>query len=158
MKFSKSYEPDQYEPDIYALWESSNAFSPATGQGNATPYTIVMPPPNANGNLHIGHGLTIALEDILIRYHRLKGDRAWYIPGADHAGFETWVVYEKQLETARANSKAEKERKEKEAKEAKEHKEIKSSSTVDSFESHVLFIFMIILFRFPNVLALQVLF
>lgn len=100
MKFSKSYEPDQYEPDIYALWESSNAFSPATGQGNATPYTIVMPPPNANGNLHIGHGLTIALEDILIRYRRLKGDRAWYIPGADHAGFETWVVYEKQLEKA----------------------------------------------------------
>ena len=97
MKFSKSYEPNQYEPDIYALWESSDAFSPK-GQGNATPYTIVMPPPNANGNLHIGHGLTIALEDILIRYHRLKGDRTWYIPGADHAGFETWVVYEKQLE------------------------------------------------------------
>ena len=58
-----------------------------------------MPPPNANGNLHIGHGLTIALQDILIRYHRLKGDNAWYIPGADHAGFETWVVYERRLES-----------------------------------------------------------
>lgn len=61
-------------------------------------YSIVMPPPNANGNLHIGHGLTIALEDSLIRYHRLLKDSTWYIPGADHAGFETWVVYERALE------------------------------------------------------------
>ena len=64
-----------------------------------TEYSIVMPPPNANGNLHIGHGLTIALEDSLTRYHRLRGDRTWYIPGADHAGFETWVVYERALES-----------------------------------------------------------
>ena len=97
MKFSKTYEPNQYEPDVYALWEKSGAFKPSSNQG-ADPYTIVMPPPNANGNLHIGHGLTIALEDILTRYHRLKGDNAWYIPGADHAGFETWVVYERALE------------------------------------------------------------
>ncbi|MBR3180193.1 class I tRNA ligase family protein, partial [Candidatus Saccharibacteria bacterium] len=61
-------------------------------------YSIVLPPPNANGNLHIGHGLTVALEDSLIRYHRLKGASSWYVPGADHAGFETWVVYEKELE------------------------------------------------------------
>ncbi|MDO4526734.1 MAG: valine--tRNA ligase [Candidatus Saccharibacteria bacterium] len=61
-------------------------------------YSIVMPPPNANGNLHIGHGLTVALEDSLTRFHRLKGDSTWYIPGADHAGFETWVVYERTLE------------------------------------------------------------
>ena len=57
-----------------------------------------MPPPNANGNLHIGHGLTVALEDSLTRYYRLRGASAWYIPGADHAGFETWVVYERNLE------------------------------------------------------------
>jgi valyl-tRNA synthetase len=57
-----------------------------------------MPPPNANGNLHIGHGLTVALEDSLTRYYRLKGASTWYVPGADHAGFETWVVYEKALE------------------------------------------------------------
>lgn len=99
MKFSKAYEPNQYEPDIYALWESSKAFQPKSDP-KATPYTIVMPPPNANGNLHIGHGLTIAIEDILTRYHRLRGDNTWYIPGADHAGFETWVVYEKRLEAA----------------------------------------------------------
>ncbi|MCQ2570900.1 MAG: valine--tRNA ligase [Candidatus Saccharibacteria bacterium] len=97
MKFSKAYEPDQYEPEIYALWEKSGAFKPKDDK-KAGNYTIVMPPPNANGNLHIGHGLTIALEDILTRYHRLKGENAWYIPGADHAGFETWVVYERRLE------------------------------------------------------------
>ena len=98
MKFSKAYEPNEYEPDVYALWEKSGAFIPRSNK-KAKNYTIVMPPPNANGNLHIGHGLTIALEDILTRYHRLKGENAWYIPGADHAGFETWVVYERYLES-----------------------------------------------------------
>ena len=96
MKFSKAYEPNLFEPDIYALWESSDAFKP-TEQG--TPYAIDLPPPNANGNLHIGHGLTVAVEDVLIRYHRLIGHSAWFLPGADHAGFETWVVFEKHLES-----------------------------------------------------------
>ncbi len=94
MNLPKIYEPNQYEADIYALWETSGAFKP-TGEGD--PYSIVMPPPNANANLHIGTGMTIALQDILIRYHRMKGDRTLYLPGADHAGFETWVVYEKYL-------------------------------------------------------------
>lgn len=94
MKLAKSYEPNQYEPDIYAMWEKSGAFNP-TGVGE--PFCIVMPPPNANGNLHIGHALTVALEDIMTRYHRMKGDDTVYIPGADHAGFETWVVYDKLL-------------------------------------------------------------
>ena len=95
MRLAKTYEPDKYEPDIYALWETSGAFEP-TGDGE--PYSIVMPPPNANGDLHTGHALTIDLEDILARYHRLKGRAVAYIPGADHAGFETWVVYERTLE------------------------------------------------------------
>lgn len=94
MQLAKQYIPNDYEPDIYALWETSNSFAP-TGEGK--PYSIVMPPPNANGNLHIGHALDMNLKDILIRYHRLKGDDAVFIPGADHAGFETWVVYEKEL-------------------------------------------------------------
>lgn len=94
MKFTKTYEPNNYEPEIYTLWETSNTFS-STGVG--VPYSIVMPPPNANGNLHIGHGLMAAVEDILVRYHRLKGYDAVYLPGADHAGFETWVVYERLL-------------------------------------------------------------
>jgi valyl-tRNA synthetase len=94
MKLPKVYEPSQYEADIYALWEQSQAFAP-TGKGD--PYSIVVPPPNANGSLHIGHALTMAVQDSAVRYHRLRGDRAVLLPGADHAGFETQVVYEKQL-------------------------------------------------------------
>src|SRR5215469_17972190 len=94
MKLPKVYEPAQYEADIYALWEKSHAFAPAK-EGEC--FSIVVPPPNANGNLHIGHALTLALQDIAVRYHRLQGDRALLLPGADHAGFETQVVYEKQL-------------------------------------------------------------
>ncbi len=94
MNLAKVYEPDQYEPSIYALWESSGAFKPS---GKGVPYGVVMPPPNANGNLHIGHALDMNLKDILARYHRLKGKDVAFIPGSDHAGFETWVVYEKEL-------------------------------------------------------------
>ncbi len=113
MKFASSYEPGDFESDIYAAWETAGVFQPSVStvpvdnDGNGADdrfedkqhvYSIVMPPPNANGNLHIGHGLTIALEDSLTRYNRLKGNSTWYIPGADHAGFETWVVYERALE------------------------------------------------------------
>ena len=95
MKLPKTYEPNSYEPNIYALWETSGAFKPS---GKGEPYAIVMPPPNANGNLHIGHALMADLEDILIRFYRMKGRDVAYIPGADHAGFETWVVFEKELQ------------------------------------------------------------
>lgn len=94
MNLAKTYDPNQYEPNIYAMWETSGAFNP-TGEGE--PYSVVMPPPNANGNLHIGHALDMNLKDILVRYYRMKGRDTIYIPGADHAGFETWVVYEKEL-------------------------------------------------------------
>ena len=94
MQLAKQYIPNDYEPNIYALWETSGALEP-TGVGKS--YSIIMPPPNANGNLHIGHALDMNLKDILIRYHRMKGDDAVFIPGADHAGFETWVVYEREL-------------------------------------------------------------
>lgn len=95
MKLAKTYNPNEYELNIYAMWESAGVFRP---RGEGTPYSIVMPPPNANGNLHVGHALGSALQDILVRYHRMKGDDAVFIPGADHAGFETWVVYERELE------------------------------------------------------------
>lgn len=114
MKFSSSYEPGNFEAEIYAGWEASGAFCPSltnlpvdddgdgeddrVGITDTKTFSIVMPPPNANGDLHIGHGLTIALEDVLTRFYRLKGWPTWYIPGADHAGFETWVVYEQFLE------------------------------------------------------------
>ncbi|MEP6710363.1 MAG: valine--tRNA ligase [Candidatus Saccharibacteria bacterium] len=94
MNLPKTYDPNQYEPNIYAMWETADAFAP-TGKGE--PFSIVMPPPNANGNLHLGHAFMAAIEDILVRYHRMNGKDAIYIPGADHAGFETWVVYEREL-------------------------------------------------------------
>jgi len=95
VKLAKTYEPNEYEPNVYALWEKSGAFNP-TGKGE--PFSTIMPPPNANGNLHIGHALDMGLKDILVRYKRMNGCDTIYIPGADHAGFETWVVYEKQLQ------------------------------------------------------------
>jgi len=94
MKLPKVYEPSKYEADVYALWEKSQAFQPRKAGKS---YSVVVPPPNANGNLHIGHALTLAVEDILVRFHRLKGESALLLPGADHAGFETQVVYERQL-------------------------------------------------------------
>ena len=93
--FVKAYEPGEFEKEIYAAWEEHGIFVPKAAEKR---YSIVMPPPNANGNLHIGHGLTVALEDSLTRYYRLRGRSTWYVPGADHAGFETWVVYERELE------------------------------------------------------------
>lgn len=97
MKLAKTYEPQAYEPAIYQLWEESKAFLPKN-RGDSDYYSLVLPPPNANGNLHAGHALTVAVEDVAARYHRLSGKATAYLPGADHAGFETWVVFEKQLE------------------------------------------------------------
>ena len=95
MQLSKAYEPREYESTIYDLWEQSGAFEPnPKGKGN---YCIVLPPPNANAKLHVGHTLVMGIQDILIRYHRMKGERVLWAPGADHAGFETQVVYEKHL-------------------------------------------------------------
>jgi len=95
MNLPKSYEPNEYETDIYALWEKSGAFKPDDSTQDY--YSVVMPPPNANAGLHLGQALFVALEDIEVRYRRLKGKKTLFIPGADHAGFETWVVYEKKL-------------------------------------------------------------
>ena len=95
VNLAKNYEPNQYEPNVYALWETSGAFTP---KGEGKPFSTVMPPPNANGNLHLGHALDMGLKDITVRYKRMTGHDTIYIPGADHAGFETWVVYEKQLQ------------------------------------------------------------
>lgn len=96
MRLAKTYEPKEYEEDIYALWEKTRAFLPLS-RGSKGTFSIVIPPPNANGDLHLGHGLTLALEDIVIRYHRMKGEKTLFLPGADHAGFETQVVYERKL-------------------------------------------------------------
>jgi valyl-tRNA synthetase len=99
-RFLNPYKPEETEQRIYQLWLESGFFNPDNlpDAANRPPFTIVMPPPNANGNLHAGHALFITLEDIMTRFARMQGKRALWIPGADHAGFETQVVYEKKLE------------------------------------------------------------
>ncbi len=94
MRLPKTYEPQEYEAMIYELWEQSGAFQP-TEEGAS--FSIIMPPPNANANLHIGYALNCTLMDITARYQRMKGKSVLMVPGADHAGFETQVVYEKHL-------------------------------------------------------------
>jgi len=105
-KFLKPYNPSETESRIYGAWEQSGYFNPDnlpsisadTPGASSKTFTLVMPPPNANGNLHVGHALTITMEDVMVRFKRMRGYKALWIPGADHAGFETQVVYEKQLE------------------------------------------------------------
>lgn len=96
MKLPKAYNPSHYESDIYDLWEKSGAFKPSKDSSKGY-FSMVAPPPNANANLHIGHALTLAVEDIAVRYNRLKGKSTLFVPGADHAGFETQALYEKHL-------------------------------------------------------------
>jgi valyl-tRNA synthetase len=102
-KFKKPYNATETEPRIYKAWEESGYFNPdnlpeGLTEGNGKPFTIVMPPPNANGNLHVGHILGLTMQDMFTRFKRMRGYKALWIPGADHAGFETQVVYEKVLE------------------------------------------------------------
>jgi len=92
----KRYTPTDHEQKIYQLWEKSNAFKPEINP-NGEPYCIIMPPPNANEVLHIGHARFIAIEDTLIRYARMQGKSTLWLPGTDHAGIETQYVFEKKL-------------------------------------------------------------
>ncbi len=97
--FLSPYNPKNTEGNIYKLWEDSGFFNPDNSKNpDAERFTMIMPPPNANGNLHAGHALVITIEDTMIRYKRMCGFRTVWLPGADHAGFETQVVYEKKLE------------------------------------------------------------
>lgn len=102
--FLKPYEPKEHEDNIYKAWEDSGYFNPdvciekGITKSDAETFSIVMPPPNANGSLHAGHALFVTVEDIMIRYARMQGKKTLWLPGADHAGFETQVVYEKKLE------------------------------------------------------------
>ncbi len=95
----KRYDHTKFEKKIYSLWEKSGAFSPCHQPSAIShqPFTIIMPPPNANESLHIGHARFVAIEDILTRYQRMKGGSTLWLPGADHAGIETQYVFEKKL-------------------------------------------------------------
>src|SRR3989344_3856325 len=104
----KAYNPQGAEENLYKLWEESGFFapeahppwagSPETNPNYGKTFTIIMPPTNANCDLHAGHGLVMTLEDIMIRFNRMRGKKTLWLPGNDHAGFETQVVYEKVLE------------------------------------------------------------
>ncbi|MED5301532.1 MAG: valine--tRNA ligase [Pseudomonadota bacterium] len=92
----KHYKPGLLEKKFYKRWEKSGGFSADPGSSKE-PYTIMMPPPNVTGSLHMGHGLTFSLQDILIRYHRKTGRDTLWQPGTDHAGIATQMVVERQL-------------------------------------------------------------
>jgi len=102
------YRHLDHETKLYKQWEAAGAFNPdsdlnsrqSTTSPKRTPFSIIMPPPNANDPLHIGHAMFIALEDILIRHHRMLGEDTVWIPGVDHAGIETQFVFEKKLKKA----------------------------------------------------------
>ncbi|WP_448187613.1 valine--tRNA ligase [Azospirillum sp. sgz301742] len=92
----KTYRPAEVEEKHYRLWEESGAFA-ANTQANGTPYTIMMPPPNVTGSLHMGHALTFTLQDVLTRYYRMRGRDSLWQPGTDHAGIATQMVVERNL-------------------------------------------------------------
>jgi valyl-tRNA synthetase len=92
----KTYDPAAMETRLYALWEASGAFA-ADPVSAKRPYTIMMPPPNVTGSLHMGHALTFTLQDVLVRYQRMRGRDALWQPGTDHAGIATEIVVGNQL-------------------------------------------------------------
>lgn len=98
-ELAKTYNPQETEDSIYHLWESSGFFNPDNSPlpAEAPTYTIVLPPPNITAKLHIGHSMMLAVEDVLIRYRRMTGCRALWLPGTDHAAIATQMVVEKRI-------------------------------------------------------------
>ena len=92
----KAYEPKAVEQRIYGLWEDGGYFTPEIDRSKR-PFVIIMPPPNVTGELHYGHALTTALEDLMARWHRMRGEPTLFLPGMDHAGIATQVVVERAL-------------------------------------------------------------
>ncbi len=91
----KTFQPANFEEKIYSFWEKNSLFTAKVNR-KKKPFSIILPPPNANGDLHLGHAMFV-FEDIMIRYHKLKGFETFWLPGTDHAGIETQFVYEKEL-------------------------------------------------------------
>jgi valyl-tRNA synthetase len=96
MTLEKTFRPDEVEKRQYEAWEKSGAFAGQT-TSNKVPFTVMMPPPNVTGSLHMGHALNMTLQDVLIRHERMKGRDALWQPGTDHAGIATQMVVERQL-------------------------------------------------------------
>ncbi|HPS43225.1 MAG TPA: valine--tRNA ligase [Treponemataceae bacterium] len=99
IELEKAYNPKDFEDRVYAAWESGGFFKPRTGAAPdaAKPFVVVIPPPNVTGVLHMGHGLNNSLQDIVVRYHRMRGEPTLWIPGTDHAGIATQNVVERRL-------------------------------------------------------------
>lgn len=99
----KAYDPKSYEDAIYKRWEDSGFFNPDIGmekgfvQKRAKTFSIVLPPPNETGTLHMGHAVMLAIQDVMIRYHRMKGDRTLWVPGTDHAAIATQAKVEDMM-------------------------------------------------------------
>ncbi|MDD5032326.1 MAG: valine--tRNA ligase [Patescibacteria group bacterium] len=114
----KAYNPQDYEDKIYEKWEKSGYFNPdicvreKVCAKNAKPFSIVLPPPNVTGHLHLGHAVMLALQDIMVRYHRMKGDKTLWVPGTDHAAIATQskvesLLWEKEKKTRHDLGRAE---------------------------------------------------
>ncbi|WP_421709781.1 valine--tRNA ligase [Algihabitans sp.] len=95
-ELEKTFRAGEVEAKQYERWERSGAFA-SNVESNAQPYTIMMPPPNVTGSLHMGHALTFTIQDVLVRWHRMTGRDALWQPGTDHAGIATQMVVERQL-------------------------------------------------------------
>lgn len=105
-EIAKNYNHEQFEENIYSNWENNGYFKPEINMGEKTeydaktdgkPFVISMPPPNVTGKLHVGHALFVTIEDIMTRYHRMKGEPTLWLPGTDHAGIATQTVVDKML-------------------------------------------------------------
>jgi valyl-tRNA synthetase len=110
-KFLKPYDPSEAEKRIYSMWEKEGLFNPETciekgyTKADATPFTIMMPPPNVTGVLHMGHAMMLTIEDIMIRYKRMQGFRTLWLPGTDHAAIATQSKVEKIIQKEEKKSR-----------------------------------------------------
>lgn len=110
-KLLKPYEPSVEEKVAYELWERSGYFNPEKmiddghTKPDATPYTIIMPPPNVTGSLHMGHAMMLTIQDIFIRYKRMRGYRTLWLPGTDHAAIATQSKVEKEIQKKEGKSR-----------------------------------------------------
>ncbi len=110
-KLLKPYDPASEESRLYKKWEDSGYFTPenmiAAGltKSDATPYTIILPPPNVTGHLHMGHAMMLTIQDILIRYKRMQGYRTLWLPGTDHAAIATQSKVEKEIQKKEGKSR-----------------------------------------------------
>ena len=95
IELEKAYNPKDFEDRIYADWEKQGCFKPVKKTDGTGKYVVAIPPPNVTGVLHMGHGLNNVLQDVVVRYHRMKGDETLWIPGTDHAGIATQNVVER---------------------------------------------------------------